>query len=80
MDILGKEKDTVIAEVQKERYPPNICYKVLYTSAAEQRQTPTFWRAELIGADVNLFFNCRVTQEQGTYTHVLHSILCEQTL
>ena len=76
MAIMGKEKDAVIAEVQKGRYPPCICYEVLYTGAAERRQAPAFWRAKLIGADVNLSFNCRVTQELGTYTHVI----CNQLL
>ena len=72
LDILGKEKNEVFAEVRNGRYPPCIYYQVLYTSVAERRRAPTFWRAELQGADVKLFFSCRVLQELGTHPHVIH--------
>ena len=39
-----------------------------YTSAAERRQVPSFWRAELVGADVHVFFICNVREEEGTQT------------
>ena len=70
MEILGKEKNEVIAEVRSGRYPPCIYYEVLYTGGvAERRRVPAFWRAELQGADVKLFFSCKVLQELGT-THI----------
>ena len=56
-------------EIKGGRYPPRIYYEVRYTSAAEQRQAPAFWTAELHGANGNLFFNCDITQELGTYLH-----------
>ena len=74
LEILGKEKDAVIAEVRNGRYPPCIYYQVLYTSAAEGRQVPAFWRAELQGADVKLFFSCKVLQELGAHPHVIHAL------
>ena len=75
MDILGKEKDAVIAEVRNGRYPPCIYYQVLYTGGvAERKRAPAFWRAELQGADVKLFFSCKVLQELGTHPHVIHAL------
>ena len=69
MEILGKEKNEVIAEVRNGRYPPCIYYQVLYTGGvAERRRAPGLWTAELQGSDVKLFFSCKVLQELGT-TH-----------
>ena len=67
MRIRGKSKDAVDAEILHGRYPPGIHYQVLFTRVAEQRPVPAFWRAELLGADVNLFFICNIKQEEGTY-------------
>ena len=78
MDIQGKDKDAVTAEVEKGRYPPCIYYEVLYTGdVAETRRGAAFWRAELQGADVKLFFSCKILQELGTHPHVIHA-LCKQ--
>ena len=63
--------NAVDAEVQNGRYPPCIYYHVMYTSVNEQRPAPAFWRAELHGADVKLFFSCYVKQELGKYTQKL---------
>ena len=72
LDILGKETDAVFAEVENGRYPPCIRYQVLYTGGvAERRRSPALWGAELQGADVKLFFSCKVLQELGTHTHVI---------
>ena len=68
MEILGKRKTAIIAEVENGRYPPCIYYQVLYSSVAERRRIPAFWRAELHGADVKLFFSCNVLQELGIMT------------
>ena len=67
MRIREKSKDAVSAEVLNGRYPPVVYYQVLFTRVAEQRPVPAFWRAELLGADVNLFFICNIKQEEGTY-------------
>ena len=72
---MGKRKNEVIAEVQNGRYPPCIYYQVLYTgSVAEQRRAPALWTAKLQGADVNLYFSCKVLQELGTPPHAIHAL------
>ena len=64
---MGKEFSVVFADIQNGRYPPCIYYKVLYTGGvAERRQAPGLLKAELHGADVNLFFTCKVFEERGT--------------
>ena len=63
---MGKECSVVFADIQNGRYPPCIYYKVLYTSVAERRQAPGLLKAELHGADVKLFFTCKVFEERGT--------------
>lgn len=67
MRICGKAKDAVVAEVRYGRYPPGISYHVIFTSVAEKRQVTGFWNAELLGADVNLFFICNIKQEEGMH-------------
>ena len=47
------------------RFPPSVCYKVLYTSPEERRQTPAFLEVSMKGADVDLTFSCTIVQEEA---------------
>ena len=51
--------------MEEGRFPPSVCYIVLYTSPDEIRQTPAFLKVSVAGANVDLIFNCRIMQEKA---------------
>ena len=50
-------------EVNNGRFPPCICYKILYTSPEERRVKPYLLTVDLLGADVPLTFSCKLKEE-----------------
>ena len=50
-------------EVSSGRFPPCLCYKILYTSPEERRVRPALLKVDLQGADVRLTFSCTLKEE-----------------
>ena len=59
---LQKSKDEVEQEVISGRFPPCILYKIIYSSPEEKRIRPALLKVDLNGADVPLFFSCRIKE------------------
>lgn len=58
-------KDEVEQDIQSERFPPCILYKIFYTSAEEKRVKRGVMLVDLVGADVKLSFGCSVKEEMS---------------
>ena len=50
-------------EVSNGRFPPCLCYMILYTSPEERRVKPSLLKVDLLGADVPLTFSCKLKEE-----------------
>ena len=59
----GKSNLELEQEVNSGRFPPCICYKILYTSPEERRVKPYLLMVDLLGADVPLTFSCTLKEE-----------------
>ena len=59
---LQKSKVEVEQEVISGRFPPCILYKIIYSSPEEKRIRPALLKVDLNGADVPLFFSCRIKE------------------
>ena len=64
----GKSKAALKREVSSGRFPPYICYQILYSLPEERRVVPTFLTVDLLGADVPLTFNCRLNETKSECT------------
>ena len=60
----GKSKAALEREVNSGRFPPYICYQILYSVSEERRAMPTFLKVDLHGADVPLTFICRFNEAE----------------
>ena len=60
----GKSKAALEREVNSGRFPPYICYQILYSVSEERRVVPTFLKVDLHGADVPLTFICRFNEAE----------------
>ena len=60
----GKFKAALKEEVNIGRFPPYICYQILYNDSEERRVMPTFLKVDLHGADVPLTFTCRFNEAE----------------
>ena len=61
----GKSKAALKREVNSGRFPPYICYYILYSLPEERRVKPTFLTVDLHGADVPLTFSCRFNEAES---------------
>ena len=59
----GKSNSKMEEEVNNGRFPPCLCYKILYTSPEERRVIPVLLKVDLLGADVPLTFSCAFKEE-----------------
>ena len=59
----GKSGSEMEQEVNSGRFPPCLCYKILYTSPEERRVTPVLLKVDLLGANVHLTFSCEFKEE-----------------
>ena len=55
----GKFKAALKREVNSGRFPPYICYHILYCLPEERRVMPTFLKVDLHGANKSLTFSCK---------------------
>ena len=60
---LEKSNDEIEREVISGRFPPCILYKIIYSSPEEKRTRPALLKVDLNGANVPLFFSCRIKEE-----------------
>ena len=60
---MGKSNSDLEGEVSSGRFPPCILYKILYTSAKENRVKSAMMKVRVHGANVPLVFCCRVQEE-----------------
>ena len=72
----GKSKSDMEQEVNSGRFPPCLCYKILYTSPEERRVKPALLKVDLLGADVRLTFSCTLKEEPGKWVHNCLCCLC----
>ena len=63
----GKSKAALKREVNSGRFPPYVCYKILYSLPEERQAMPIFLKVELHGADVPLFFTCRIKVAESEF-------------
>ena len=66
----GKSKSDVEQEVNNGRFPPCLCYKILFTSPEERRVKPALLKVDLLGADVHLTFSCTFKEEPSKWVHI----------
>ena len=59
----GKSDSEMEQEVNSGRFPPCLCYKILYTSPEERRVIPVLLKVDLLGANVPLTFSCAFKEE-----------------
>ena len=81
----GKSKSDMEQEVNSARFPPCLCYKILFTSPEERRVRPALLKVDLHGADVDLTFSCTFKEEPSkwvniylccVYAYYLHTSFC----
>ena len=60
----GKSKAALKREVNSGRFPPYICYQILYSVPEERRVVPTFLKVDLHGANKPLTFSCRFNEAE----------------
>ena len=61
----GKSNAYMKREVNSGRFPPSVCYKILYSIPEEKRVTPGFLKVDLLGADVPVTFSCRFKEAES---------------
>ena len=67
----GKSKSDMEQEVNSGRFPPCLCYKILFTSPEESRVKPTLLKVDLLGADVDLTFSCTFKEEPSKWLRIV---------
>ena len=72
----GKSKAALKREVNSGRFPPSICYQILYSLPEERRVVPSFLKVDLHGADVPLTFSCRFNEAESEYPGSYLSLVC----
>ena len=60
----GKSKAALKREVNSGRFPPYICYQILYSLPEERRVKPTFLKVDLHGTNKPLTFICRFKEAE----------------
>ena len=63
----GKSKAALQREMNSGRFPPYICYKILYSIPEERQVMPIFLKVELHGADVALIFTRRIKVPESEF-------------
>ena len=76
----GKSKSDMEQEVNSGRFPPCLCYKILYTSPEERRVSHALLKVDLLGADVCLTFSCTLREEPSKWVHIQLCCVCVCTL
>ena len=72
----GKSKAALKREVNSGRFPPYICYQILYSLPEERRLMPTFLKVDLHGADKPLIFSCRFYEAESECLGSYLSLVC----
>ena len=72
----GKSKSDMEQEVNSGRFPPCLCYKILFTSPEENRVRPALLKVDLLGASVRLTFSCRLREEPSKFVHICLCCVC----
>ena len=71
-----KSKSDMEKAVNSGRFPPCLCYKILFTSPEERRVRPALLKVNLLGADVDLTFSCTFKEEPRKWIHIRLCCVC----
>lgn len=66
LKLKNKSKTEFEGEVNSGRFPPYICYKILYTSPEENRLQPALLKIDIHGTNKNLTVSCEIMEEACT--------------
>ena len=70
----GKSKSDLEQEVNSGRFPPCLCYKILFTSPEENRVRPALLKVDLLGANVRLTFSCTFKEEPSKWLLIVCAV------
>ena len=69
-------KSDMEEEVNSGRFPPCLCYMILFSSSKERRVRPALLKVDLLGADKDLTFSCTFKEDPGKMGHICLCYVC----